>query len=84
MRGMKTLALAAAAAALAAGPAAAQTVKIGLILTYSGPQASLGRHLVNQMLHGLAQVRVDQENTLIRLCHCDRQVTCNRRFAVSW
>jgi len=39
---MKTVALAATLAALAAGPAAAQTVKIGLILTYSGPQASLG------------------------------------------
>jgi branched-chain amino acid transport system substrate-binding protein len=36
-----TLALGAAAALLAA-PAGAQTVKVGLILTYSGPQASLG------------------------------------------
>jgi branched-chain amino acid transport system substrate-binding protein len=36
-----TLALGAAAVLLAA-PAGAQTVKVGLILTYSGPQASLG------------------------------------------
>jgi branched-chain amino acid transport system substrate-binding protein len=42
MQGMTKLALAAALSALIGGGAQAQTVKIGLILTYSGPQASLG------------------------------------------
>jgi branched-chain amino acid transport system substrate-binding protein len=37
--------LAAAGLALAALPAAAQTVKVGVILTYSGPQAALGEQL---------------------------------------
>jgi len=33
------------AAIAASGPAAAQTVKVGVILTYSGPQASLGEQI---------------------------------------
>src|SRR5450432_3113942 len=42
MRVTMSLVLAAAAAALVASVAAAETVKVGIILTYSGPQASLG------------------------------------------
>jgi len=34
-----------AAALVSTGPAAAQTVKVGVILTYSGPQASLGSQI---------------------------------------
>jgi branched-chain amino acid transport system substrate-binding protein len=37
-----TMSLVLVAAALVAGTAAAETVKVGIILTYSGPQASLG------------------------------------------
>jgi branched-chain amino acid transport system substrate-binding protein len=44
-RGPWRAALAAAALALAALPAAAETVKVGVILTYSGPQASLGEQV---------------------------------------
>src|SRR3954447_1471597 len=40
-------ALAAAAAALGAAGASAQTIKLGLILTASGPQASLGEMIDN-------------------------------------
>ncbi len=49
-KGWKALATTVPTAALAAaivsiGPAAAQTVKVGVILTYSGPQASLGSQI---------------------------------------
>jgi branched-chain amino acid transport system substrate-binding protein len=43
--GRRLAALAAAALTLAALPAAAETVKVGVILTYSGPQASLGEQV---------------------------------------
>jgi len=42
-----TAAIAIAAAVLSAGPVSAETVKIGLILTYSGPAASLGEEIDN-------------------------------------